>query len=162
MTPYSSVYDRFFRRIEEDRDFFNYYELPEDEVMNVAQQRASGYMEEAVSRIILECFPQIDFTDRTSEKDGFTADLTSSELHLLGSLMFEQYLERDISYLKRMCVNYTSKELQVFSPDNWRNSFNSLYQSVKTDNERLMSQYKDKDRLTGKYLSVDFASYDTE
>lgn len=162
MTPYSKIYDRFFHRIEEDRDFFNYYELSDDQVMEVAQQRASGYMEEAVSRIILECFPQIDFTDRNPEGDAFSADLTRAEEHLLASLMFEQYLERDISYLKRMCVNYTSKELQVFSPDNWRNSFNALYQSVKQDNDRLMSQYKDKDRLTGQYLSVDFASYDTE
>ena len=163
MTPYSTIYEKFFHRIEEDREFFNYFQLPDAQVMEVAQERASAYMEEAVSKIILNCSPvPVDLTQRTETPAGFAADLTPSEIYLISSLMFEQYIERDIAYLKKLTVNYTSKELTVFSPDNWRNSFRELYESVKEENEGLLNLYKNKDRMTGAYLTVDFSAFDAQ
>ena len=159
MTPYTTIYDKFFHRIEEDREFFNHFQLPDAQVMEVAQQRASAYMEEAVSRIMMECPQGSVFAQRTTtDPEGFVADLTPSEIYLVSSLMFEQYIERDIAYLKKLTVNYTSKELTIFSPDNWRNSYNELFKTVRNENEGLMNLYKNKDRLTGAYLSVDFSS----
>lgn len=161
MTAYSTIYDWFFHMIEEDRDFFRYYELSDKEVMELAQQRAKPYMEEAVSRIVMSCFPVVDFMARTNEDDGFTQTLTQTEIFLIASLMFEQYMERDIAYLKRLSVNYTSKEMTVFSPDNWRNSFQSMLESIREKNLALMDEYRNKDRETGQFRAImDFAKYD--
>ena len=162
MTPYSEIYDQFFHRIEEDRDFFNYYKLSDDEVMAVAKERASAYMDEAVARITINCLPTIDFDARTEDGTGFQEDLTPSEKFLISSLMFEQYMERDIAYLKRLSVNYTNKELTTFSPDNWRNSFQNMFESVQLKNLALMDKYKNTDRLTGQYRVLDFSSFDAE
>lgn len=162
MTPYSDIYERFFHRIEEDRDFFDYYKLPEVDMLAVATKRANAYMEEAVSRILIYCLPQIDFSKRTGDDSGFAETLTPGEIYLIASLMFEQYMERDIAYLKRLSVNYTSKELNVFSPDNWRNSFQAMFENVQHKNAELIDRYKNTDRLTGQFRSINFAAYDTE
>lgn len=162
MTLYSTIYEQFFHRIEEDRDFFNYFQLSDEEMMEVANTRASAYMEEAICRITMQCNPTIDFTSRNEEKTAFKADLTANEQYLIASLMFEQYIERDVAYLKRLSVNYTSTELRVFSPDNWRLSFNELYERVHIQNVGLLNQYKNTDRLTGQYRLIDFGSFDTQ
>lgn len=162
MTLYSTIFEQFFHRIEEDRDFFNYFELSDEEMMKVANARASAYMEEAVSRITIQCFPTIDFSVRNADNTAFVADLTTSEQYLIASLMFEQYIERDIAYLKRLSVNYTSTELRVFSPDNWRQSFNELYGRVSMQNIGLMNHYRNTDRLTGAYRTINFASFDAK
>ena len=46
-TPYSVLIERFYRRIEKDRDFFNYFEMSDGEALSLAKNRALGYLDEA-------------------------------------------------------------------------------------------------------------------
>ena len=66
-TPCESVYDVFFDLIEEDRDFFNYYEATDEESYMLALQRAKALLRDAAIRMQMECDAEIDFTDTYTE-----------------------------------------------------------------------------------------------
>lgn len=159
-TPYSIPIERFYRRIEKDRDFFNYFNISDSEALSLAKSRALGYLDEAVALIIMECMPQVDFSDRDDVLEQFGFDLNDSEKHLISSLMYQYYLDRDIAYLKAINVNYTATELRVFDPSSARSTFLEMYKYVCEQNESLMDKYKNTDRSTGKFKIIDFGSYD--
>lgn len=168
-TPCSAVYDVFFDLIEEDRDFFNYYEATDEESYMLALQRAKALLRDAAVRVQMECeCADIDFTDTYTEGEGrkqeefFTADLTSAEIDLLANLMYEGYLKRDMSKLRAFQHQYTPSDLQVFSPANDRKTFLAMYNAVVEENRVKLDRYARKDRTTGKLRSIDYTSYETE
>jgi len=88
-----------------------------------------------------------DFDDTLAE---FNFDLTSSEITLLGSLMFEFYLERDIAKLRVYRENLTAQDLkQIHSPANERKTFVDMFTKVQTDNDKKIRAYASRNRLTG-------------
>lgn len=161
-TPYSDIINAFLRRIELDRQFFQYLHLSPGQANEIALERSKGLMDEAIGIFISKCPPQVDFGDRDNDAEQFNFDLTISEKYLISSLMYQQYLERDIAKLKRWNVDYTPTELRVFDPSNARSTFMSMFEYVCTQNEQLMDDYRSKDRETGQYLSIDFAAYDED
>lgn len=161
-TSFELPIERFFYRIEEDRDFFQYLNLDETHAMQLAHCRASHYLTNAVDRLMMDGMPDIDLTDCDLVLAEFNADLTSKEVFLLASLMYEYYLEKDIAKLKTYTVNYTHVDLKVFDPSNARSSFMEMYNSVKAQNEKLLDTYRNTDRLTGAFKAIDFSSYSEE
>lgn len=161
-TSFELPIERFFYRIEEDRDFFQYLNLDETHAMQLAHRRASHYLTNAVDRLMMDGMPDIDLTDCDLVLAEFNADLTSKEVFLLASLMYEYYLEKDIAKLKTYTVNYTHVDLKVFDPSNARSSFMEMYNSVKAQNEKLLDTYRNTDRLTGAFKAIDFSSYSEE
>ena len=161
-TPFEAPISRFLYRVEEDRDFFQYFNLDDVEALQLARKRAQNYLYDAADRIMMECAPDIDFTDMDDTLAQFNADLTSREVFLLSSLMYEYYLAKDIAKIKTYSVNYTATDLRVFDPSNARTSFMEIYNGVKAENEKLLDLYRNTDRLTGAAKSIDFASYDEE
>ena len=160
-TSINTPIELFLRRIEKDRDFFNYYNLLDFEALKLAKQRASYFLEEAIFRLILECEPSVDFTER-DENGNFTFEWSAQEKLLIPSLMYEVYLSRDFAYLKTLDVNYTSSELKVFDPSNARATFLNIYEKVQKENEHLIDKYKNTNRDEGGYKTVDFSLYDFE
>lgn len=146
-TPCESVYDVFFDLIEEDRDFFNYYEATDEESYMLALQRAKALLRDAAIRMQMECDAEIDFTDTYTEGEGrkqkefFTADLTPFEIDLLANLMYEGYLKRDVSKLRAFQHQYTPSDLQVFSPANDRKTFMAMYNTVVEENKVKLDRY---------------------
>lgn len=159
-TSFEKPVERFLRRIEEDRDFFQYYSLTDEQAMELAKYRADAYLHNAIDRIMLDGQPEIDFSDIDEETQIFNVDLTSREVFLLASLMYEYYLDKDISKIKTYNVNYTSTELRVFDPSNARSTFKDLYDGVCEKNVALLDSYRSTDRLTGALRSIDYISYD--
>ena len=162
MTSYSTVLNAFLRRVEKDAKFFNYFGLSDSEAMQLARERALGYMEEAVAALTLDGLPTIDLSQRDEPLGAFEADLTAQEVYILSSLMYRQYLDRDIAYLATLSVNYTSTDLRVFDPSNARKTFAELYMAVCTECDRLIDTYRNTDRISGAYVGIDFDQYDTE
>lgn len=161
-TSYSVLINKFFDFIEKDRDFFNYFGVDDVVAMEIAQNRAKNYLDEAVWRMTLECHPSIDLTDRDDETAEFNVDLNGNETLLLSSLMYEYYLLRDISYLKLQNVNYTSTELRVFDPSNARSSFYEMFEGVCNRNKMLIDNYNSTDRNSGSLLGVDYTTYNVD
>ena len=153
------IIDLFLRRVEKDIDFFNYHNLDSINSLKLAKERSSVFLDEAIGRLLIECQPDVDFTDRDSE-GNFNFDMTAQEKILIPSLMYESYLQRDIAYLKTYNVDYTSSELRVFDPSGARNSFESLYRNVQEMNTHLMDRYMNTARKSGAYKSIDYSTYD--
>ena len=158
-TPISVPIELFLKKIERDKHFFQYYDMPDDAAMELAIKRAKTFLDEAIGRVLIECQPEVDFLTRT-EEGNFIFDWTSQEKILIPSLMYEAYLNRDFAYLKTLSVNYTSTNLKVFDPSNARATFLDMYNKICEENRHLIDRYKNTNRLTGQYKSVNFSDYD--
>lgn len=161
-TPYSVPINAFFKRVEEDQDFFDYIGKDDDQSMEIAAQRAGSFLNEAIWELTSRAKPSIDFYDRDENLKVFNTDWTGQEIYLISSLMYQQYLDRDIAKLKCLNVNYTSTNLRVFDPSNARTTFLELYNKVCAKNDMLIEEYSNKDRLSSSYVGIDYSSYDTE
>lgn len=154
-TPYSTIIEAFLKWVEEDIDFFHYFNLSDEEAMKLAETRSRDFLNEAVGRLTLECEPQVDFND--CDDDGFCFELTSKEIYLISSLMYERYLDRDFSKIKLYNVNFSSADLNVFDPSNARKTFVTIYEKVEARNEKLIDDYKNRDRITGRLIGIDYS-----
>lgn len=161
-TPFSTLIEAFFKRVESDRSFFNYLNLADDEAMQLANMRAYTYLKEACAIMMVECRPSVNFFDTDEENECFNFELNGREIFLISSIMYEMYLDRDIAKLKTLSVNYTSTDLRVFDPSNARKTFMSMFQFVCARNQVLKNEYSESDRDTGAFLGVDFGAYDGE
>lgn len=158
-TPFEEVNEIFFRKVEEDRNFFNYFNLTEAEALQLAEDRATSFLREASARLNLEVSNGIDFTNWDLEKQEWNFVLTDVEKYLIASIQFEIYLSRNIARLKAFELNFVPSDLNVFSPANDRTSFMNMYQDIKSENQAMIDNYKSKDRLTNQKLEIDYASY---
>ena len=161
-TSFQKPVDIFLGRIEKDIDFFRYIGLSDGEAAQLAAERSKNILLQANLALALRCKSDIDFTDVDVDSDVYTADLNSNEIYLVGSMMYEIYLQKDIAKIKLDNVNYTASELKVFDPSNARSTFMSIYNTVVEENKMLIAEYRDTDRKTGKYLGIDYAVYDEE
>lgn len=161
-TPFSVPINAFLKRIEKDKDFFQYFNLDDEEAAALAEERAINFLMEAIQKVVMECQPEVDFTDFDEETQEFNFDWTPQEKILIPSLMYEAYLERDMAYLKTMNVNFTVTDFRVFDPSNARKTFMGMLEYVHQQNILLMDTYKNTDRLTGKYIGINFGQYDEE
>lgn len=161
-TPFSVLIDTFLHMVEKDKKYFKYYELNDQDAMDLARQRAGYFLDEALGRLVLKACPKVDFSDIDAEHACFNFELTIREKALIPRLMYQVYLEREIAYLKSLTVNFVDKNLKTYDPSNARNSFKSILEGVKSDNEELIDIYKNSDRNTGAYYEIEFSKYDTE
>ena len=152
MTAYEDVFDAFYHYIENDVDFFNYFELDDDESMEVAGQRASVLLEEATSYLSRKIAIDNVFT----KKDGmyFTETLTSSEINLLVKAMFFCYLQRDLTTLRTFKGVMTSSDLNMYSPANERKTFVNMLQQYEEALKIEISEYAIMDRETGTFKQI--------
>lgn len=159
MTTYEELYTPFFNRIEKDATFFSYYNLTEEDALEIAKSRTKNYLNEAITIWERNCTLDIEIVlDNKLEK--ISADLTHNEINLVADLMYEVYISRDIVTLKSMVNALTSTDLKMLhSPANERKTFMDMYNTLKSNNEVAMSNYNGRDRLTGKRKVIDYAQY---
>lgn len=156
-TSFETIYERFFRKVEEDPDFFEYYNCSAEEAMELAKEKATGYFEEAVSTLIIRLsgFADVDFEDKDDTKFNF--ELSKTEIEILSRMMFVIYLERDFGKLKTVINSMTSADIKmIYSPANERNSFENMIDKYKLDIEAKITQYLSIDRETGKPKRIEY------
>lgn len=158
-TPYIEFYNVFFKKIEQDKNFFMYYNLTAEQAMELAKERAKGYLHESLLKLTLETESEINFGEYDDVSEVVNADCTNNEKIIVGNLMFEMYLEKDFAKLKSNIINFSPSDLKVFSPSDERRSFLSLYKQVQDNNIIMIDKYNSKDRLTGKRKTIDYNSY---
>lgn len=159
-TTYDELETMFFDRIEKDRSFFMYAGLDDSDSMAVAKTRADAYLVEACSDMMSLCDPVVDFLDMDADARLFSFDMTGKERYLVSSLMYQKYLEKDIAYLRSLDVNFTTSELKVFDPSNARTTYLEMVNYVRTQNERLLEEYRNRDRITGAWIGADYSESD--
>lgn len=159
MTDYEVLYKAFFDRIEKDVAFFNYNGVTAENALVVAEQRAKNYLNEAIGLMKLKCTLDIDI-QLDDDLEKINVDLTTTEIYLIASLMYEVYLSRDIATLKSMVNALTSSDIKMlYAPANERKSFMDMFSSIQDKNLVLIDNYNSRDRITGKRKVIDYGSY---
>lgn len=160
MTSFQVVYDAFYNKMEEDADFFNYFDLTEQQAMTLAAERAHNYLMEAIAVIDLkvEADETADFDDYDDEIWAFNWDLTRVEIDLLACLMYEQEYKRQYSKLKAFEMQHVPSTLQVFSPANERKTIKSVLDGIHEENMTKIDNYIARDRTTKKFKTLDYNS----
>ncbi|MEE1203627.1 MAG: hypothetical protein UHN59_04920 [Bacteroidales bacterium] len=157
ITSFDKIYSRFYDKVENDTDFFDYYNHTSEESMEIARERAKSYLNEAVDIFTLKCTPTVDFFDVDSENDCFNFEVTTREIEVLSRIMYTIYLERDISKLKPILNSLTATDIKsLFSPANERKTFESLLNWYKNKTDVLISHYAARDRLTGQRRTINY------
>lgn len=161
-TSFEKVINKFFRKIEKDREFFSYYNVTLEDAMQLAKEQANGYLLEAVEKLTDECIPDIDFFDYDEELQVFNFKLTEKEIGLLTDLMREVYFERDFVTLKAFKIAMTPSDLNQFSPASERKTFTDMVNGIKSENVGKISQYASVDRVTGKKKLINYSQYNED
>ena len=161
-TSFEKVINKFFRKIEKDREFFSYYNVSLEDAMQLAKEQANGYLLEAVEKLTDECVPDIDFFDYDEELQVFNFKLTEKEIGLLTDLMREVYFERDFVTLKAFKIAMTPSDLNQFSPASERKTFTDMVNGIKSENIGKISQYASVDRVTGKKKLINYSQYNED
>ena len=161
-TSFEKVINKFFRKIEKDREFFSYYNVSLEEAMQLAKEQANGYLLEAVEKLTDECVPDVDFFDYDEELQVFNFKLTEKEIGLLTDLMREVYFERDFVTLKAFKIAMTPSDLNQFSPATERKTFTDMVNGIKSENVGKISQYASVDRITGKKKLINYSQYNED
>jgi hypothetical protein len=160
-TLFEPIRNRFYRKIEKDKDFFTYYNITTDEAIELAKKQANGYLIDAVDKLTNIYSPtDIDFYDYDELLEQFNVDLTNKEIGLLAGLMYEVYFERDLALLKAFKIAMTPSDLNQFSPASERKTFTEMVDKIKLDNINNIDNYKSIDRLTGKRKTIDHSKYE--
>lgn len=158
-TSFEKIINKFFRKIEKDREFFSYYNVTLEDAMQLAKEQANGYLLEAVEKLTDECVPDVDFFDYDEEVQVFNFKLTDKEIGLLTDLMREVYFERDFVTLKAFKIAMTPSDLNQFSPASERKTFTDMVNGIKSENVGKISQYASVDRVTGKKKLINYSQY---
>lgn len=161
-TSFEKIINKFFRKIEKDREFFSYYNVSLEDAMQLAKEQANGYLLEAVEKLTDECIPDIDFFDYDEELQVFNFKLTEKEIGLLTDLMREVYFERDFVTLKAFKIAMTPSDLNQFSPASERKTFTDMVNGIKSENVGKISQYASVDRVTGKKKLINYSQYNED
>lgn len=164
MTAFNDVVQAFYHYIENDVDFFEYFELDEEQSMAVAKQRAMVLLGEAISyikrKLIIEnVFSKVEEVVEDGEGEvitymAFTETLTDVEINLLVKAMFLMYLNRDITVLRTFHGVMTSSDLNMYSPANERKTFMAMVQQYEENLKIEISEYSMLDRETGQYIQI--------
>lgn len=154
-TDRAKVRQAFYDKLESDDTFNRYYDdLTDDEIQAIADERANTYINEAIILLKRKCEPDIDFIVNNTT-DQFEDDLTAEEILLLGSdLAFEVYIAKGIAKLKAFEHYFAPSDLKTFSTANERKTFMDMYAALCAENKVKISDYASRDRLTGKFKSV--------
>lgn len=159
-TSFDYLFERFYRRIEKDEDFFNYYNVDIAEAVQLAHERAKGCLIDALDRLSSTSNLQVDFSDYDEEIETLGFKTTNKENKLIVDLMFQVYMERDLPLLHAFKINFTPSDLSVFSPANERNSYEAFVTRLDKNNEIALDDYKSRDRKTGKLKNtINYSDY---
>lgn len=159
-TSFENVINRLLKKIERDKDFFAYYNVSVQEAQELVIEQANGYLYDAIDLLTSKCEPDVDFYDYDEELGLFNFELTSREIGLLASLMYEVYFERDEVLLKAFKIRMTPSDLNQFSPANERSSFENMLSRIKAENVNKIAKYVSTDRKTGKRKVIDHSQYE--
>lgn len=160
ITSFDILFDRFYKRLEQDEEFFEYYNVDIKEAQELASERSKGYLIEVLDGLSAIGELEVDFSDYDEELEQINFKTHTKENKLIVNLMFQEYMEKDIPKLHAFTLNFTPSDLTVFSPANERTSYLNLINKLNYDNEIALDDYKNRDRKTGKLKNtINYAKY---
>lgn len=155
-TTFEEIYEIFFDKISKDKDFFQYFNVSDEEALEIAQTRSESLLKSALVRIMNYCAPDIDFYNYDDINNQFNFECTEIEKDLIAELMKEGLLQQDEMELKVVHGYFNTKDLKTFSPAKERETFVKMLEKIYNRNNAKIENYIAKDRETGKYKTLNF------
>jgi hypothetical protein len=154
-TPYSIIFNKFYKRLVNDKQFFNYSGLTEDQIKTLVQDHTLDLLEQAIEAFYKIGNPVIDFYDKDDNAQQFNVDLVKQEISLIVDLMYQKYFDEDKNKLHAFGLIFTSNELNVVaSPANDRKTFLEMIKNIDKNNLNALSDYFCRDRKTWQRKSI--------
>jgi len=156
-TPYENIRNRFFDKIKEDKKFFIYGNLSEDEAKEIMKKRANYLLENAITEIQLNINPytNLSFLDKDDELEKFNFDLTLVEEDLISDLMVVKYYEEQLAAVNRKQEYVGEQGKAIFSLSRERTTLIDLVNFKYENFKAKLEEYNCRDRLTNKYNNLD-------
>ncbi len=145
MTPFSSVYDAFFRYVTDDM----YMEITEEETR-------ADCRDLLLASIPLFEFPNevIDITTSKDGEDVFTRNLTLEEQNILGMGMVQIWIQRQMSSIEVTRQKFSGADFKLTSQASHLKQLTSLMTNVKDEYRRMLMIYSRHEIKDGKWKST--------
>ena len=153
------IINAFMFKVQNSPEFFNYFNVEEEEALQLAIRRSRGYLIESLSRLTSQTSSSgVDWHDYDNQLDKFNFDITYEEVDLIANLMYEMFLVKDTAKLRVHAQLLTSQDIKsVYGVGHAeRRSFMEMVDRIKHDNNVLIDSYASRDRLTGQRKSIEF------
>lgn len=145
MTPFSSVYDAFFRYITDDM----YMEMTEEETK-------ADCRDLLLASIPLFEFPNevIDIATNADGEDVFTRKLSLEEQNILGMGMVQIWIQRQMTSIELTRQKFSGADFKLTSQASHLKQLSSLMQKVQDEYRRMLMIYTRHEIVDGKYKST--------
>lgn len=153
-TPFSAIYDRFYKKLVNDKKFFNYNGLTENEIASLVKDHSFDLLLQAIQMIYENGKPDFDFYDKDDTLETFNKDLVKQEIDLLVEIMYFCYMREDVNKLHVLGLTFKGSELNVFSSANERRTFLDMVNNMERTIKGLISNYLSRDRITWRIKTI--------
>ena len=145
MTPFSSVYDAFFRYITDDM----YMEISEEETK-------ADCKDLLLASIPLFEFPNavIDIGTNADGEDVFTRKLTLEEQNILAMGMVQIWVQRQMTSIELTRQKFSGADFKLTSQASHLKQLSSLMQKVQDEYRRMLMIYTRHEIVDGQYKST--------
>lgn len=106
-TPFEDIYDRFFGKITDDTYFVWSEEDTRKDLLNILIDAIPGFE-----------FPRFPLYDFDTELGIFNSHLTSEEIDILATLMYNTWLQRQIASIEQTRMKYSGQDFKMTSQAN--------------------------------------------
>lgn len=160
-TSYEDIYKLFYDRVINDKRFFLIGVVDPAQAEEIARKRAKSLLLESIVIIMMhgnrDC--DVDFiTNRNDDTEVFDFVLNLAEKQLLADVMFQRYLEKDITLrLNALGTVFQDSDLTVFAPSNDVKQFSLSLTELRLNNERAIEMYKSRNRDTFAKKTFDYS-----
>ncbi len=153
-TSFEILFKKFYKRLVNDKQFFNYRGLDEEQVKLLVQDHSLDLLNQSIDEIFRYGKPDCDFYDKDDDLLQFNFELVHQEISLFVDLMYQKYFEEDKNKLKVFGLTFTSSELNVLSPANERKTFLEMLDKLEKKNINTIKDYLSRDRKTWLHKSI--------
>lgn len=164
-TPYDLIIENFLLKMEQDIDFFEYHDCSKEESLQIAIDRSINYMKNTLSILKLKLDTNVDLTMDDSYQE-IVGDIDDVLMNLITDGMYVIHLKSGANKIKQQEVQYTPKDLQVFSPANDRKTYLSMYNDIREELYSLIDTYNAREKNTETNIYghkiIDYQSYDDD
>lgn len=147
-TSYELIFDKFIKKLKNDKEFLNYTGLTDTDITTLVKDHCIDLLNQAIDKIYEFGNPDINFYDKDDTTEIFNIDLISQEISLLVNLMYQCYLEEDKNKMHFYELEFTSSELNLFSPASNRTSYLKMIENIEINNSESINNYLGRDRKT--------------
>ena len=137
MTPFSTVYDLFFKKITDDM----YMEFTREDTEKIVEDLLDSAVHSfEFPRKSLEYVPSN--ADEDCEVGYFISDLTDEECNILATYMVEEWIGQQLASIENTRMKYTGSDFKMTSQANHMNKLQSMKKEYERKGFHLQRLYK--------------------